>query len=384
MVPALSLRGGRRRRRRPADRDPSEAEGSVVRRRPGADPRRIRGADGAAPRRRARGGRGPVARNGGASAREPCAYRVRRMRAAALRIVGDAQRTIPACSRSPGVEHRYGATPRSARCRRGAPQPAMRWLLAGASGSGKSTLLHILAGLTTPTAGHGDRRRHRSVGAVASSERDRWRGRTVGLVPQRLHLVGALTVRDNLRLAQYLAGLPDRSRSACARCWRRSASPISRTGFRASCRRARRSASRSRVRSSIGPRSLLADEPTANLDDAHAAQALELLRAQAIERRRDAGRRLARCAREAAAAASFALPLHPFDAATRCGMSAAGPPNTVQLSLPRCAYRRYAARGGSAVPTLLARSRAAARSTACRRRCRARRSLAHARARRAA
>ena len=28
---------------------------------------------------------------------------------------------------------------------------------------------------------------------------------------------------------------------------------------------------------------LLADEPTANLDDAHAAQALELLRAQAVE-----------------------------------------------------------------------------------------------------
>jgi putative ABC transport system ATP-binding protein len=33
------------------------------------------------------------------------------------------------------------------------------------------------------------------------------------------------------------------------------------------------------------PALVLADEPTANLDDAHAAQALELLRGQAIEAR---------------------------------------------------------------------------------------------------
>ena len=37
---------------------------------------------------------------------------------------------------------------------------------------------------------------------------DSWRGRTVGLVPQKLHLLASLSVLDNLLLAPYLAGLP--------------------------------------------------------------------------------------------------------------------------------------------------------------------------------
>src|SRR5689334_2579660 len=81
------------------------------------------------------------------------------------------------------------------------------WLLAGPSGSGKTTLLHLLAGLIVPTLGV-VRVAGADVAAMREGERDRWRGRTIGLVPQRLHLVGALCVRDNLRLAQSLPGLP--------------------------------------------------------------------------------------------------------------------------------------------------------------------------------
>ena len=98
-----------------------------------------------------------------------------------------------------GIAHRYGGTTvlRVDEWRAGTGE---HWLLAGASGSGKTTLLHILAALTTPTTGTvmvGGI----DLGGLSGAARDRWRGRNVGLVPQRLHLVGALDVTDNLRLA---------------------------------------------------------------------------------------------------------------------------------------------------------------------------------------
>ena len=40
-------------------------------------------------------------------------------------------------------------------------------------------------------------------------ERDAFRARHVGLVPQTLHLIGVLDARDNVRLARHLAGLPE-------------------------------------------------------------------------------------------------------------------------------------------------------------------------------
>ena len=178
-----------------------------------------------------------------------------------------------------GIEQRYGATLvlRVAEWRAAAGE---HWLLAGPSGSGKSTLLHILAGLTTPIAGEvivaGT-----DVGKLAGSARDRWRGRTVGLVPQRLHLVGALNVRDNLRLAQHLAGLPDepdRVREMLA------AVGIDDLALRFPRALSQGQAQRVAIARAVvnRPAVVLADEPTANLDDLHAASALELLRAQAM------------------------------------------------------------------------------------------------------
>ena len=177
------------------------------------------------------------------------------------------------------MEHRYGPTV-ALRVEEWRVAAGEHWLLAGASGSGKTTLLHILAGLTTPTSGTV------IVGGVdlatlSGSARDRWRGRTVGLVPQRLHLVGALDVRDNLRLAQYLAGLPDdpdRIRALLE------AVQVADLAHRRPHELSQGQAQRVAIARAVvnRPAVVLADEPTANLDDVHAAGALELLRAQAI------------------------------------------------------------------------------------------------------
>ena len=181
-----------------------------------------------------------------------------------------------------GVLHRYGAVP-------AVEVPEWRaaagdaWLLAGQSGSGKSTLLHILAGLTRPTVGsvtvNGT-----DITALSESARDRWRGRNVGLVPQRLHLVGALDVRDNLRLAQTLAGLRVDDDRVTALLEAVGVIELSR---RLPSQLSQGQAQRVAIARSVinRPALVLADEPTANLDDAHAAQALELLRGQAIEAR---------------------------------------------------------------------------------------------------
>jgi putative ABC transport system ATP-binding protein len=181
-----------------------------------------------------------------------------------------------------GVLHRYGAvTAVEVPEWRAAAGDA--WLLAGQSGSGKSTLLHILAGLTRPTVGsvtvNGT-----DLAALSESARDRWRGRNVGLVPQRLHLVAALDVRDNLRLAQTLAGLrvvDDRVTALLE------AVGVIEFSRRLPSQLSQGQAQRVAIARSVinRPALVLADEPTANLDDAHAAQALELLRGQAIEAR---------------------------------------------------------------------------------------------------
>ena len=155
------------------------------------------------------------------------------------------------------------------------------WLLAGVSGSGKSTLLHVLSGLLAPVEGSvvvaGTDLRRLDEGA-----RDRWRGRTIGLVPQRLHLIGAVDVRDNLRLAQTLTGLraDDARIDALLQ-----AVGVAELAHRYPRELSQGQAQRVAIARAVvnRPAVLLADEPTANLDDARAAQALELLRTQALE-----------------------------------------------------------------------------------------------------
>jgi len=177
-----------------------------------------------------------------------------------------------------GLAHRYGAN-EPIRIPDWKVAQGERWLVLGPSGCGKTTLLHALAGLVRPSEGEvevaGENLRR-----LDGARLDRWRGANVGIVLQALHLVRHLSVRDNLRLAQYLAQAPqDDARVADALGALGVADKAARKpGELSQGERQRVAVARAVVNR---PRVLLADEPTASLDDAAAAAAVELLAEQA-------------------------------------------------------------------------------------------------------
>ena len=66
------------------------------------------------------------------------------------------------------------------------------WLLLGQSGSGKTTLLHLLGGLLSPKSGRIEVA-NTDMSALSATQRDRFRGRNIGIIFQSAHFVRALT-----------------------------------------------------------------------------------------------------------------------------------------------------------------------------------------------
>lgn len=155
------------------------------------------------------------------------------------------------------------------------------WLVLGASGSGKTSLLNLVAGLLEPAEGaivvDGQ-----PLASLKGAARDQWRGRNVGIVPQKLHLVSSLTVIQNLLLAPYLAGLPaDRVRAGSLL----EKLGLEEHGGKRPNQLSHGQAQRVAIARAVmnRPKLLLADEPTSNLDDANCFQALDVLEEQARE-----------------------------------------------------------------------------------------------------
>ncbi|WIV99967.1 ABC transporter ATP-binding protein [Kinneretia aquatilis] len=148
-------------------------------------------------------------------------------------------------------------------------------LLRGPSGSGKSTLLALMAGLLTPSAGR-IQMAGTELSALSARQRDAWRGAQLGFVPQRLHLSASLSVLDNLALPFISAGLPPQPERALALMQQLGLQGLgARLPHQLSVGQAQRVAlARALMRQ---PALLLADEPSASLDDAHAQQVLHLL-----------------------------------------------------------------------------------------------------------
>jgi putative ABC transport system ATP-binding protein len=149
----------------------------------------------------------------------------------------------------------------------------------GPSGSGKSTLLSCLAGLDEPDGGmvrvDGERLTRRT-----EEERARLRGRAIGVLFQQSNLVNHLSVTDNFAVAQRLGG---RTTDAA---WRTEV--LERCGIsgRAHARPAQLSGgelARAGLAVALAndPSVVLADEPTAEVDQDTATRVLELLRERA-------------------------------------------------------------------------------------------------------
>lgn len=152
-------------------------------------------------------------------------------------------------------------------------------LLGGVSGAGKSTWLALVAGLRSASAGELRVAGQPLSGPAAptGAARDAWRARAIGLLPQRLHLSAALTVRDNLALAQWAAGVAQDPVAIARALGELGVDGLAdRYPHQLSGGQAQRVALARALL--LAPQVILADEPTASLDDVAAARAIDLLR----------------------------------------------------------------------------------------------------------
>ena len=175
-----------------------------------------------------------------------------------------------------GLSYRYGSGPSIAFADIDVPQ-ASTLLLHGASGSGKSTWLALAAGLLGATGGRIEVA-GQNLGTLKSVALDAWRARTIGFLPQKLHLSDALTVHGNLAMAQWAAGVADDADTISQVLATLGLSDLAeRKPSQLSGGQAHRVALARAVL--LAPQVILDDEPTASLDDDAAHAALELLQA---------------------------------------------------------------------------------------------------------
>lgn len=146
----------------------------------------------------------------------------------------------------------------------------------GPSGSGKSTLFHILGGLAPPTAGEVT---IDGVDLLGMTENDRteMRKRKVGFVFQKYNLLPTLSARDNIGIAQSLAGITQQPED-----FGETLKTLGIYGRLDHKPRALSGGEQQRVaiaRALVNqPAILLADEPTGNLDTANSDAVLRVLR----------------------------------------------------------------------------------------------------------
>jgi ABC-type lipoprotein export system ATPase subunit len=179
----------------------------------------------------------------------------------------------PELIRCTGLTRTYGSGAGAVHALRGVSctlRPGMLVALTGPSGSGKSTLLHLLAGLDTPTGG--------TISWPGLDGGPAGRPGLLGLVFQGPSLLPPLDVTENIALPLLLDGCTE------AQARKRAATALHEVGLDDLAERLPEElsggqAQRIAVARALAarPAVILADEPTGQLDSAHAAQVTGLL-----------------------------------------------------------------------------------------------------------
>ena len=146
----------------------------------------------------------------------------------------------------------------------------------GPSGCGKTTFMHLVSGLIRPQVGTIEIQGC-NITRLKEWEMDRFRGRSIGVVFQRLHLLSAISVLSNLLLAQRLARMtPDKKKAMKL---------LDRLGIAAQAHSlpailSQGQAQRAAIARAVihNPSLVIGDEPTSALDNASAADAIQLIK----------------------------------------------------------------------------------------------------------
>jgi ABC-type lipoprotein export system ATPase subunit len=149
------------------------------------------------------------------------------------------------------------------------------YLLLGDSGSGKTTLLHLLGGLLRGYRGS-LKVDNVELSTLRETELDAFRGKHIGFIFQRNHLISALTVEKNVMMASYLSGSgADKARVSFVLdhlgLGDRHKSPVTEIS--------QGQAQRVAIARAVvhKPSIILADEPTSALDDKSCEKVIQLL-----------------------------------------------------------------------------------------------------------
>jgi putative ABC transport system ATP-binding protein len=149
-------------------------------------------------------------------------------------------------------------------------------LLTAPSGGGKSTLLSLIAGLSHPDSGS-VAIAGQDLFALSPGERDRFRGRSIGMIFQTFNLLTGFTAADNVMTALMFSAIPRAQHARRATdllaslCIDRPDAPVERL----SVGQQQRVAVARAV--ACDPVLVLADEPTASLDPQHALATIDLI-----------------------------------------------------------------------------------------------------------